>query len=292
MDAPLVNPRSVEPTSEPTVDSTLLDGYAASSMIGCWRCGKAVLATALRCPFCEAPLATDAETELADASSWKSDARSLVRLLVFFAVMLGISVLMGLIGHVRAALAPHRPPTSGQTLATILFFEGIDTALVLVAWAWCGMRYREPRRPLWNRAAAWTLALPMLAAVLAINVAYHHLLQREFGVAHNPVALVNKGLWAGWIFAICIQPAIIEELFFRYLMFGALRSVMGGNAVVWVTAVMFAAAHVGVPLSLPVLFVLGALLGYARLTSGSIYLPIFLHFLHNAVVTALNVAHF
>ena len=67
---------------------------------------------------------------------------------------------------------------------------------------------------------------------------------------------------------------------------------MGGNAVVWITAVMFAAAHVGVPLSMPVLFVLGVLLGYARLASGSIYLPMVLHFLHNAVVMALNANRF
>jgi membrane protease YdiL (CAAX protease family) len=63
---------------------------------------------------------------------------------------------------------------------------------------------------------------------------------------------------------------------------------MGGNAVVWVTALMFALAHIGAPLSMPVLFVMGLLFGYARWASGSLYLPMFLHFVHNAAVMAMN----
>ena len=98
----------------------------------------------------------------------------------------------------------------------------------------------------------------------------------------------DRSHFAGWLICICVQPALIEELFFRYLAFGSLRAVMGGHAVVWVTAVMFASAHIGVVLSLPVLFVLGLLLGYARLASGGMLLPVVLHFLHNLCVIALH----
>ncbi len=289
MDRPPPYPANDEQRAAPAAETMASDASAAASLFACWRCAKDVSIDLPRCPYCDAPLAMETKPE---PPPWKSDAQSLVRLLLIYAAMLGVSVLAGLLRYAAATFAPHRHADAGMALAVTLILEAIDTALVVAAWAWCGVRYRESPRPLWSRATAWTLALPMLAAVLAINVAYHHFLRSEFGVAPNPVAAANKGLWAGWIFAICVQPAIVEELFFRYLMFGGLRTVMGGNAVVWVTAVMFAAAHVGVPLSLPVLFVLGLLLGYARLTSGNVYLPVFLHFLHNAVVMALNLAHF
>jgi membrane protease YdiL (CAAX protease family) len=291
MDAPLSQPWSDEPALKPVSEAAPLDAPAAAPMGECWRCGKDVSTDVARCPYCDAPLATEAEVAT-EPPSQETDARSLVRLLTIFAVMLGISVLAGLIRYVTVAIAPHEPSESGTMLVIVLILEGVDTVLILAAWAWCGIRYREPHRAMSHRVVAWALALPILAGVLAINVLYHHVLQREFGVAHDPVMLLNKSLLAGWVFAICVQPAIMEELFFRYLAFGALRSVMGGNAVVWVTAVMFAAVHVGVPLSLPVLFVLGVFLGYARWASGGIYLPIVLHFIHNAVVMALNAGHF
>jgi uncharacterized protein len=85
-----------------------------------------------------------------------------------------------------------------------------------------------------------------------------------------------------------VQPAIVEELFFRHLVLGSLRTTLGGHGAVWLSSVMFALAHIGTPISLPVLMVLGVVLGYARWGSGGLALPMVLHFLHNLFVLLLE----
>jgi uncharacterized protein len=291
MDTPPFDAWREEPGPEHAPETALPEDSAASPMIVCWRCDKDVSADVSRCPYCQAALAQEPDV-VPDKPAPDPQAQSLTRLFGFFAALLGISVLAGVIQHVAAFSMPHRLPKQGELLALVVILEAVDTVLILAAWAWVGMKYREPSRSVSLRAAAWVLALPMLALALLLNVGYHHLLQQELGVAPDPIKFTHGNLLTAWVLAICLQPAVMEELFFRYLMFGALRSVMGGNMVVWITAVMFAAAHVGQPLSMPVLFVLGVLLGYARLASGSIYLPMVLHFLHNAVVMTLNSGRF
>jgi membrane protease YdiL (CAAX protease family) len=86
---------------------------------------------------------------------------------------------------------------------------------------------------------------------------------------------------------ICLQPAIIEELFFRYIAFGVLYRVTGLHSAVWVTAVMFAAVHLYNPLGMPYLFVVGVVFGYAR-AWGGLALPMGMHFFHNFAVIALE----
>src|SRR5205814_1772114 len=93
----------------------------------------------------------------------------------------------------------------------------------------------------------------------------------------------------GWAIAtICIQPAIVEELFFRYIALGTLTRVMGIAGALCVSSVMFGMAHSSVLLSIPILTVVGAGLGLVRVLSGSILLPMLLHGLHNAVVLYLE----
>jgi uncharacterized protein len=287
MDALPLHPLYEEPELERASETVLPEHSVALPTITCWRCGKDILADISRCPYCQALLTRESDI-LPERQPLDRHAQSLTRLLGFFAALLGISVVAGMIQHLNAAIVPNRLPKPGEMLAFIVILEALDTVLILAAWAWIGMGYREPSRSLSYRASAWVLALPMLALVLLFNVGYHHVLGQELGVARDAIKFADGHLLTAWVLAICLQPAVMEELFFRYLMFGTLRSVMGGNAVVWVTAVMFAAAHVGAPLSMPVLFVLGVFLGYARLTSGGIYLPMVLHFLHNAVVMMLN----
>lgn len=210
-------------------------------------------------------------------------------MLIVFGVLLGISFVGGLVRHLMAAVAPHHCLEAWQALAATIVIEVADTALVLLAWAWCGARFPEPRRSLVRRVLVWMAALAGLVGVLALNVLYHRFICEWLHLSvERQYVFRDHALTTLSMLAICAQPPIVEELFFRYLMFGALRRVMGGNGVVWITAVMFATAHIGVPLSMPVLFVLGLLLGYARLGTGTIWLPIALHFLHNAAVVALN----
>ena len=161
--------------------------------------------------------------------------------------------------------------------------------LIVIAYLVAAGSFQEQQYSFARRCMAWAFSMPFLAAMLCFNAAYHQLLISWLNLdVIRPDVIKDNSLLVWWAVAICVQPAVMEELFFRHLMFGSLRAVMGGHSVVWITAVMFAAAHVGVPLSLPVLFVLGVFLGYARLASGSLYLPIVLHFMHNACVMAIE----
>jgi membrane protease YdiL (CAAX protease family) len=87
----------------------------------------------------------------------------------------------------------------------------------------------------------------------------------------------------------CVQPAIVEELFFRYLALGALSRATTMTTAVWVSAVMFAMAHIYNPLGLPYLFLAGVVFALARLYGG-LLLPMILHLLHNFAVMAIEVA--
>ncbi|HEV3257192.1 MAG TPA: CPBP family intramembrane glutamic endopeptidase [Gemmataceae bacterium] len=51
---------------------------------------------------------------------------------------------------------------------------------------------------------------------------------------------------------------------------------------------MFGMAHVGVPLSIPLLMVVGLFLGYVRTASRSLLLPMLMHFGHNAAILLLG----
>lgn len=255
--------------------------------ITCWRCGKDVPADTQSCIYCAATLVKRAlPISPIGTNESHTHARSIVRLMVIFTVMLGVSIVGGIISRV---FDESITPRSWDALIVTMIMEGVDSILIIVAWVIAGAGFREERHSLNRRVLAWVFSMPTLAIMLSLNVMYHHLLNGWLRLdIVKPEIIQNSTLLMWWAIAICFQPAIMEELFFRYLMFGALRNVMGGHSVVWITAVMFAAAHIGVPLSLPVLFVLGVFLGYARLASGSIYLPIALHFLHNACVMVLN----
>jgi membrane protease YdiL (CAAX protease family) len=149
--------------------------------------------------------------------------------------------------------------------------------------------FRGFTRTFAKKAAAWIGFSVILAGLLLLNVAYHHFLRQIAPAVQMDRETFGEGaiFWL-WCVAICLQPAVVEELFFRYLSLGALRSVVGVHSAVWLSAMMFALAHIYVPLSLPVLFCLGVGLGYARVASGGMALPMVLHLLHNAAVMYLQ----
>lgn len=91
--------------------------------------------------------------------------------------------------------------------------------------------------------------------------------------------------WGTIIFSIVIQPAVIEELAFRGIILGSLRSVLGVHEAVLVSALMFMVIHLS-PFGLPYLLLLGLLLGYVRVKSQSIWPCILLHGMHNGLVLA------
>jgi len=96
-----------------------------------------------------------------------------------------------------------------------------------------------------------------------------------------PILLLNLLLMA-------VVPAICEEFFFR----GALQTLLqkwskNMHIAIWITAFIFSAIHLQFYGFIP-RFLLGVYLGYLTVWSGSIWLPVFAHFLHNGITIILD----
>ncbi|MCL2751707.1 MAG: CPBP family intramembrane metalloprotease [Firmicutes bacterium] len=92
-----------------------------------------------------------------------------------------------------------------------------------------------------------------------------------------PLRTVGQMLFA--VFAVAVLPAIFEELVFRGAVFHALKERGGAFAVV-VSAAAFALFH-GNPDQTVYQFLLGLMLGYAVLRTGSVYAGMIMHFCSN-----------
>jgi membrane protease YdiL (CAAX protease family) len=245
-----------------------------SAPVECWRCGLPTDALAEVCPHCQARL-TPAAPSIGPRLS--PVGHPLHKVFVAYAVMLAFSLVWGLVLHVNGHL------TEGDLQVGTLILEGLDTVLVLIAAIAVG-RLSVPRPTVGVRVAACLTAPLALAFVLAVNVGYRWALTAFL----RPVWLASPTLEPEWslvtVLMFAVQPAVIEEWFFRHLALGALRTATGTHAAVWVSAVMFAMAHVYNPLGLPWLLVAGVVFGYWRVASGGLAIPVLLHFAHNVAM--------
>jgi len=99
--------------------------------------------------------------------------------------------------------------------------------------------------PVW----VWTTALLGVFVLLGVNHLYHSALGGYVGgpATHDPVVSA-LGITPLVLFAYCVQPAIVEELFFRYAALDTLARRDERARARWVvSAVMFGLAHIGVP---------------------------------------------
>jgi membrane protease YdiL (CAAX protease family) len=136
-----------------------------------------------------------------------------------------------------------------------------------------------------TRATAWATAPAVTVLCLFLNYLYHEFLRNYIGLPVDEghfTAHKDLFLWA--VLAICVQPALVEELFFRYLALNSLRTVTGTHGAVLISSVMFGMAHIGNPLGIPYLILVGMVLGYSRIASGTLLLPMLMHFTHNLAV--------
>lgn len=92
----------------------------------------------------------------------------------------------------------------------------------------------------------------------------------------------DLGIWGGIIRVVIIAP-IVEELIFRgVIMSGFMRNYKTGYAIFY-SALLFALFHLN-PWQFPATFLLGLILGWIRIRTGSIFACIFGHAIHNGLV--------
>ena len=91
----------------------------------------------------------------------------------------------------------------------------------------------------------------------------------------------NRSVVIGWFFfLVAVAGPVAEELFFRGVLYGWLRSRIGVWKGLAVTALFFSALHGNLMVFLPI-FGLGLLFGWVYERTGSLAAPIGIHVLHN-----------
>jgi len=213
----------------------------------------------------------------------------MAKVMVFFGLFLLTSLVFGALTSFGLHDKTPTLATARRQLHLILGVEILDAALVGAALVIVGRPARWP--PLTNvpQAFLWVAAVAGVFALVAVNGAYHEALRRYLSMEPaRDVIVAATGITPLVVIAYCVQPAIVEELFFRYLVLDTLRGVMTVHQAVFISSLMFGMAHIGVPLSVPMLILVGVPLAYARVTSGSLALPMLIHFLHNGIILVLE----
>jgi len=96
------------------------------------------------------------------------------------------------------------------------------------------------------------------------------------------IAATAPGAWMMLlVLVVVIGAPIVEEIVYRGCLHSNMVSVIGVNAGIVLTAVIFAAIHLS-PVEFPGLFAFALLLGFARQKTGTLGLPIVTHFAFNA----------
>lgn len=93
------------------------------------------------------------------------------------------------------------------------------------------------------------------------------------------------------LFALCIVPAVCEEVYFRGFCQTSLQLRWGRTPAILVAASLFALLHGKLPYA-HLYFLLGLLLGWIYAETGTLWLSILAHFLNNAWTFSTHVAGF
>lgn len=176
--------------------------------------------------------------------------------------------------------------------------------LALIGWRTVGT-YRVPwsalgvrRAPLWQFA----LMIPVYVGMAIVAGGIGNLINRLFfgGNGRNPqIDSITGGGGFSWIALICavlsasVIAPVVEELFFRGMLYGWLRSRLGGvggivgiAGAVALDGIIFAAVH-GIGLILASIFIVGITLAVVYERTKSTLVTITLHALFNSVTVAV-----
>jgi hypothetical protein len=130
------------------------------------------------------------------------------------------------------------------------------------------------------------LLVLVLTGMIVINLSLAYLSGGTFenpqvealtgGSALSPLTLVLL------LLLVAVVVPIVEELFFRGMIYPLLRYRWGAGIAIGTSAAIFAVFHF-VPLLMPALFFVGLILGYLREQSGSVLPGVLLHAMQNAI---------
>ncbi|MFT5687065.1 MAG: membrane protease YdiL (CAAX protease family) [Myxococcota bacterium] len=141
--------------------------------------------------------------------------------------------------------------------------------------------------PVWLlRGAIWVVGF------LGVSFAWGLLLQVLGVGAQQEIGLVVMESWPSSEAALMIAYGVavaplVEELLFRGFLLPPLAARLGARGGIAMSALLFGMMHLADPQAVPPLIILGAVLGWLRLRSGSLWPVLVLHVGNNAVAFSL-----
>lgn len=256
-----------DPASEPAFAAQ------AKRMKFCDRCGASRSGDSGACAFCEARAVASTLP-----ATQPADGAGIVASLALYGALLAISIV---------ALAWSLLTERDIGLTGELWMTGVFTLLTLGFVLW----HRADLVPLLRRRGSirwYGMAIAMSFGTFLLASLFIKLLTliglEELRYSDSYLDELGAG-W-GWVIlllSIVAQPAVMEELAFRGVILGSLRKQLSLTEAAVVSSAMFAFLHLAVP-SFPHLLILGLLLAFLTIKSGSIYPAMLLHACHNALV--------
>jgi len=158
---------------------------------------------------------------------------------------------------------------------------------VLFAWLRPGLPVADY---LGFKPASWRAIVSGLVCVVGLGLGYDWI-STSVGRPEIPEFMVNAYRTAGFVpllwGAVIVGAPLSEEVFFRGFLFkGFERSPVGGVGAIVITSLGWAVIHLQYDLyDITSIFLLGLLLGFFRLKTGSILPPLLMHMLTNLIST-------
>lgn len=185
----------------------------------------------------------------------------------------------------------------GLDLRMIINTFFIDIAAAAVILYFVTVKYREGLSALGLRLSsffkniisgitAYVFIVPVLFAVLLLSIRFFNIF--EYTPPVQPVFEIfmeekeSRVLVFLTVFVSVLGP-IVEEVFFRGFMYGAIKKHLGILGAAFLSACIFSALHTNIVGFLPIM-ILGVLLAYLYETTGSLVASMAVHILHNSII--------
>lgn len=202
--------------------------------------------------------------------------------------------LLTIVGIAASALLTGRMFATPSASVALLWLSLLEGGLLAAAWYFAAHRYRLSWAALGFRPLAAARAIPLVLAALGaayISMTLYTVAIRLFGwdgllpvplpprLLQDPSALLPLALTA-----VLLAP-LAEETFFRGFVFPGVRRRFGLNWGALVSAGLFGAVHLQVGLLVP-FTILGLILVWVYVKSGSLWAPVATHTIYNALALA------
>jgi sodium transport system permease protein len=204
---------------------------------------------------------------------------AMILVALFFGKLAVTEMPQGFAGMAKLVLLPQ--------IAMILF-PAMAMATMLTTSARKSLRLRMPHWTTLPLAVLLGVTLHPLYTGLAQSISAMYPISEEAIAAMKPFTdQISTAPWLSVVLLMALTPAICEELAFRGFIFGGLVRNNGGLRAIIVTAIMFGISH-GVLQQSIAASIMGLLLGWIALKTGSVLPCILLHFTNNALSVSLQ----